>query len=164
MTTTNRPGWRHYRHCYECGAATSKACRDMTDCTTTEPCEGRRLRRERPEHIPDDVVAAPAAVKVRKPPTVVRVEVAAPAPVVIGHRVMAFDDVVAKPTAPVRCYDDELFPFTPIAKKVPKKCCSHCGASIVDSFGHVRSCVKVSCTRKRAVEREREAARREVAA
>ena len=149
MTPSNRPGWRHYRHCYACGVAPTKPCRDMDDRIVADPCEGRRLRKEPAEVIADDVVPA-APVKPRKQPTVVRVEVPAPAPVVIAGRVMVFDDVVAKPTAPVRCYDDELFPFTPIAKKVPKRPCAHCGVTLhVDGAGIPKACRRPACLRVR---------------
>jgi hypothetical protein len=153
MTTLDRPNWRRYRHCYECGVDKAVACRDDMDRIADVPCQGRRLRAEAAEFIPDDVVPA-APVKASKP----TLRTTRPEPVVIGGHVVAFDDVALKPSAPVRCYDDELFPFKPIAKPIAKKCCAYCRANIIDDNGHMRTCRKVECTRRR------EAARREVAA
>ena len=154
-----RPTWRLYRHCYECGVDKGAACRDDMDRISDVLCATRRLRTEPPEAIVDEPPAHP-----RKPGAVGRAEVRAPDPVVIGGRVIAFDDVDVKPTAPVHCYDDELFPFKSIAKPVQKKHCAFCRVSIVDAYGHMRTCVKTRCTRLRNAEREREAARRGVSA
>ena len=63
--TLNRPRWKLYRHCYDCGVDKAVACRDDMDRISDVVCAGRRLMSEPPEVIVDDVVPA-APVKVRK--------------------------------------------------------------------------------------------------
>jgi hypothetical protein len=126
--TLNRPRWKLYRHCYDCGVDKAVACRDDMDRISDVVCAGRRLMSEPPEVIVDDVMPA-APVKVRK---LARAEVTSPVPVVIGGRVMAFDDVDVRPLMAVRCLEEELLPkidnlaLKP-ARAHPVVPCRYCG-------------------------------------
>lgn len=153
MTTSMKGRWPYYRNCFECGVAARKACRDQADNLAAEPCAGRRLMSEPAEHIEDDVVAPapepePAPVKEPRPAHVGRVVAAAPAPVVIGGHIMAFDDAVVQPTLPVRCLEDELLPkvdrlsLKP-ARAHPVVACKYCGGDTMRvEYG---DCVRPSC-------------------
>ena len=129
--------WYKYRHCYECGVGEMLACRDENDCTTAEPCRGRRLRSEPPERIvePAPVVAA-----------------ASPAPT---KRLVWLEDLPRGPQLPVRCLDDELYPWTPI-KKVPREmCCGHCRTPFRYVDGRQVICTDPSCAKARKQRRRR---------
>ena len=136
MTTRGFPWWR-YRNCYDCGVEQAKACRDLNDCTTPEPCRGRRMLSEPAERIVEPapaVVAAPAAPRTRR---------------------VWLEDLPRGPQLPVRCLDDDLYPWVPI-KKVPREmCCGHCRTPFKYVDGRQVICTDPSCAKARKQRRRR---------
>jgi len=132
-----RSQWKSYRHCYECGVDKGAACRNDMDLIADEACAGRRLLSEPAERIVEPapaVVAAPAAPRTRR---------------------VWLEDLPRGPQLPVRCLDDDLYPWTPIKKAPREMCCGHCRTPFKYVDGRQVICTDPTCAKARKQRRRR---------